>query len=253
MSWLPSDMKKSIVMIGEPDVKSETSFSCDPAGSGALIRYKENLWVVTAKHVIEKIHDPTMMFNDIHGRIKGYRTSYLSNKFSWEWKYHTDKDVDLAIIRFGIELGEDDVKFIPSDLFIEFDYVNDGEDVFFIGFPLGLTNQKKITPAIRQGCVSLQIASEMKWGKIRYPPKTILIDGQVSSGNSGSPVFRKPTIAPSPYAIGPSQPSLFGIVIGHIQSKIYNLDDIPMPIARENSGLGIVSATDHIITLLDQY
>lgn len=237
MAWLSPDMKKTIVMIGEP---RSNMLSARPVGSGTLIRNENRFFVITVKHVIKTISDPLIIFNDVKGRIKGYRTSYLKSELGSEWKYHHDNEVDLAAIRFGYEEGDDDVRIIPSDMFIEFKDIIDGEDVFFMGFPLGLTNLNMITPAVRQGCVSLKLNSETKIGEIRYAPKTIIIDGQVSRGNSGSPVFRKS--APS------RTPILFGIVTSHIESIILDLHG--NPIAKENSGLGIVSSADHIIDLI---
>ena len=241
-------MKKSIVMIGERD---EIEPIARPVGSGALLRYEKYLFVATAKHVVENISDPLILFNDIKGRIKGYRTSYLTNEFGFEWKYHSDNEVDLAAIRYGYEKDDDDIKVIPSSMFNEFHNIEEGEDIFFMGFPLGLTNLNKITPAIREGCVSLKLDSETIIRKIRYAPKTIIIDGQVSSGNSGSPVFRKPIIEYATRELGPLLPVLFGIVTSHIESIIKDLNG--NPIAKENSGLGIVSSTNHIIDLLDEF
>jgi len=247
MSWLPSDMKKSIVMIGERD---ENEPIARPIGSGALLRFEKYLFVVTAKHVVENISDPLILINDVKGRIKGYKTSNFTSEFGFEWRYHSDKEVDLAAIRFGYEKDVDDVKVIPPNMFNEFSNVEEGDDVFFMGFPLGLTNLNKLTPAIRQGCVSLKLDSEIIIGKMRYAPKTIIIDGQVSSGNSGSPVFRKPVIEYHTRKLGPLPPQLFGIVTAHVESKIFDLNK--KPIAKENSGLGIVTATDHIIDLLEK-
>ena len=44
-------------------------------------------------------------------------------------------------------------------------------------------------------------------------------------------------------------PVFIGILTSHIASIIKDLNDIP--IARENSGLGIVSSTNHIKELID--
>ena len=77
------------------------------------------------------------------------------------------------------------------------------------------------------------------------------MDGQVSSGNSGSPVFMKPTfIDVERRSIGQYHPpKLFGIVTSHIASIINDLND--RPIARENSGLGMISSVDRLIELLE--
>lgn len=247
MTWLQPELKKTIVMISDGTAEN----FAEPKGSGALIHYKKKYLVISARHVIEKISNPVILFNNKNNKIIGKDCNQLREEYGFEWVYHPNEHVDLAIFPFGI--GEEyDIKFVTEKTFLTFDEIREGVDVFFLGFPLGLSQKQTITPVVRQGCVSLKIINTTIINRITYEKKTILIDGNISAGNSGSPLFTKPSfidmeklrIDEFKYA------KLCGIVTGHIQSIIKGFND--EPIARENSGIGIISSIDHFIDLFEQ-
>ena len=95
---------------------------------------------------------------------------------------------------------------------------------------------------IRQGCVALKFKVEREWNKVVYAPKTILIDANISAGNSGSPLFRRPDL-------GDNVARLYGIITSHITSSIFDYGG--KKIGKENSGLGIATSIDHIIDLIE--
>lgn len=239
MTWIPSDLKKTIILIGE---KQPNSAGAQPKGSGVLIKHKGNSYVVTAKHVIEKINNPIFIVDNKKGGILLRSTQVIREKFGCEWINHPNDEVDLSIFHFITYRGVEDLLSVEISDFRRFIDIVDGDDVFFMGFPLGLTQSERITPLIRQGCVALKFDLRGTWQKVTYASKTILIDGNISAGNSGSPIFSKPTIM-SPKV------SLYGIITSHLTSPIYDFGGLP--IGRENAGLGIASSIDHIIDLLD--
>jgi len=247
MSWLPVEMKKAILMIGEETKIDQVR----PAGSASLIQYQGSIYVVSAKHVIENLRNPVITFNNLQGGITGRKTSDLTEHLGYRWISHPDPNVDIAIIPFGTDISIDDILAIDERLLYNYEQIYDGEDIFFMGFPLSLSSRQKITPVIRQGCIALKFDEETRIEDIIYPKKTFIIDGQVSSGNSGSPVFRKPSfIDMANRSIGKYMPPVFmGIITSHIASTLYDFNN--RPIARENSGLGIVSSINHIKDLLD--
>lgn len=220
-------------MIGEGEPR------VSPKASGALIKYRKKDYIVTAKHVVQNIPDPIFVFNNKSGDIIRRSTQNLNERFGFEWVSHSDVNVDLSIIPFPVT-REDDILSLGE--FQSFNDINEGDDVFFMGFPFGLSQSERITPLIRQGCVSLKFEIEKIWRNIRYAPKTILIDGHVSAGNSGSPVFRKPTL-------GDTKARLYGVITSHITSDV--LDVRGRSIGRGNSGLGIASSIDHVIDLIE--
>lgn len=149
MSWLPSDIKKTVVMIG--DIKEEGVAL--PAGSGVLVNYQGKHYAISAGHVIRGLDDPVVIFNDKTGAPTGRMTSELSRRFGVNWEYHPDDRVDLTAIPFGINTETDDLRVLPEDMFQDYAGINDGEDVFFMGFPLSLSRRDTIVPVIRQGCI----------------------------------------------------------------------------------------------------
>lgn len=235
MTWFPSNLKKTVLMIGEGEPR------VTPKGSGALVSHKEQLYAITAKHVVQNIPNPIFVYNSKSGYRIRLSTNKLTEKLGHEWVHHSDVNVDLSIIPFALT-QEHDLKAMSSDSFQSFNNINDGDEVFFMGFPFGLSQSERITPLIRQGCVSLKFEIEKIWRGIRYAPKTILIDGNVSAGNSGSPVFRKPTF-------GDNVARLYGVITSHIASDIFDYQG--RAIGRENSGLGIAASIDHILDLIE--
>ena len=235
MTWIPSDLKKTILMIGEGEPRVA------PKGSGALVNHRGTLYAITAKHVIQNIPNPIFVYNNKSGEITRLPTHTLTETHGVEWVNHPDLNVDLSIIPFSVTINHD-LKAMSSDDFQSFNNINDGDEVFFMGFPFGLSQSERVTPLIRLGCVSLKFEIEKIWRTIRYAPKTILIDGNVSAGNSGSPVFRKPTPLDN-------KAKLYGVITSHMTSDIFNV--LGRAIGKENSGLGIASSIDHVIDLIE--
>ena len=222
-------------MIGEGEPR------VSPKGSGVLISHRSKFYAITAKHVVQNIPNPIFVYNSISGGRLRLPTNRLTEKLGYEWVNHSDENIDLSIIPFALT-DNHDLKAMSSDSFQSFNNINDGDEIFFMGFPFGLSQTEGITPLIRLGCVSLKLEIEKIWRGIRYPPKTILIDGNVSAGNSGSPVFRKPTS-------GDKVARLYGVITSHIASDISDYQG--NIIGRENSGLGIAASIDHILDLIE--
>jgi len=227
MTWLPLDLKKTIVMIADETAESFAK----PKGSGALIHYKKKYLIITARHVIKNISNPVILFNDKNNEIIGKDCNQLREDYGFEWVYHPNEHVDLAIFPFGVS-EEYDVKFVSEKSFLKFDEIREGEDVFFMGFPLGLSQKKTITPVVRQGCVSLKFTNKTIIGNITYAKNSVLIDGNISSGNSDSPLFTKPTfIDIEKLSIGKFKDAkLCGFVTGHIESRIKDFNSNPIAI-----------------------
>lgn len=235
MTWIPSDLKKTILMIGEGEPR------VTPKGSGALVRHKNKIYAITAKHVVQNISNPMLLFNSKSEGILRLPTHDLTERLGVEWVNHSDVNIDLSIIPFALTENHD-ILVLDSGSFQSFNNINDGDEIFFMGFPFGLTLSERITPLIRLGCVALKFENEREWGGVRYAPKTILIDGHVSAGNSGSPIFSKPTLSDR-------HARLYGVITSHITSNIFDFSG--KAIGRENSGLGIAASIDHIIDLIE--
>jgi hypothetical protein len=61
------------------------------------------------------------------------------------WIFHQNREVDVAIIPFGFDLSNDDITFIPDNLFLAPDELLEGYDVFFLSHQPGIEIKQKIS------------------------------------------------------------------------------------------------------------
>jgi len=144
---------------------------------------------VTAKHVVVdpqtgKFTDSGMLafFNLRDGKIGSRSIDKLKGDLAVNWIFHKNGDVDIATIPFGLNPKRDDVKTIPENLFLSTDRLFELYDVFFLSYQPGIQPQKRISPVIRSGTISLI-----------NDDQTFYIDASAFPRNSGSPVFLKPS------------------------------------------------------------
>jgi S1-C subfamily serine protease len=152
-----------------------------------------------------------------------------------EWKTHAQQD--LAATLFPANSTFDLTRF-PSELLEDFQNIREGDDIFFLGFPLtlGVTTTARVTPIVRTGTVAL-----------KNEDQTFLIDASVFPGNSGSPVFFKPCpiqFGSQGLEIGRVRPAkLIGIVtssVTYTDTAVSVQTGNPRITFEENSGLGSV-------------
>jgi hypothetical protein len=184
MQDLINQLKKTIVFLGV----QTSSGKIQPRATGFLLNIQGIFHLATAKHVVV---DPTtggwldadmsVFFNLKGGGVGSRRLSSLKKMFGVEWLFHENKKIDVAIIPFGLE-ETDDVMTIPDNLFLTTDNLFELCDVFFLSYQPGIEITNRISPVIRQGMISLI-----------NEDKTFYIDGAAFPGNSGSPVFLKPS------------------------------------------------------------
>ena len=108
--------------------------------------------------------------------------------------------------------------------------LNEGDEVFIIGYPQGFYQDRKNWPVVRQAVVA-QIQPYL-----RGSASTFLIDGSVFGGNSGGPVVTKPQMMSIAGTQQLDMNALVGMVSGHVTSGS----------AAENADLGIVVPPDKI-------
>lgn len=123
------------------------------------------------------------------------------------WISHPEKDIAATICPMNSET--DDFKRFSEALFEEFANVKEGDDIFFLGFPLGIVVPSKVTPIVRSGMVALKADDD-----------TFLIEANAFPGNSGSPIFFKPCpfeMRPDGLSLGRVRPpKLIGIMTDYI-------------------------------------
>ena len=185
MHALIDEIKKTIVFLGKITEKKEIQFHA----TGFLVNIQNTFHLVTAKHVVvnpgtdEFIDSGTLAFFNLKdGKFGSRCLDEIKKNFAVNWIFHENRNVDITIIPFGLDPRKDDVKTIPDNLFLSTDRLFELYDVFFLSYQPGIQSQKRISPVIRNGTISLI-----------NDDKTFYIDAFAFPGNSGSPVFLKPS------------------------------------------------------------
>ncbi len=165
-------------------------------------------------------------------------------------RYYTDEDVavDVAVSPYyfdGRYMDKTDWWGYPPRLFLtksemvanteDEQPLNEGDEIFTVGFPVGFQNDVKNWPAVRQGVVA-QIQPYLR-GTAQF----FLVDASVFGGNSGGPVVTKPQPMGIKGTRWLKRNSLIGMVSGH---KVN-------PNTGENADLGMVIPLDTINETID--
>ena len=180
-----TDLKKAVVFLGRinPDGKPHIY------ATGFLVNVQGTSHLLTAKHVVVnkltgKMEDENLLafFNFKGGGVAVRPIADMKKKFAIDWIFHKDPKVDVAMLPFLINSAEDDVRIVSDNLFIDPKYLAELYDVFFLSYQPGIEPKGKITPIIRNGIISLI-----------NDDGSFYVDASVFPGNSGSPVFLKPS------------------------------------------------------------
>ena len=247
---LVKDIKKTVVFIGDINKEGIPRFYA----TGALVKIHNIYHLITAKHIIKdketgELKDGKMLvfFNSKDGNIKSRPISNAKLELNVNWIFHRNTEVDIAIIPFAIDEDEDDMLVIPDDLFLLSNNICELYDVFFLSYQPGIELIKKISPIFRSGIIS-----------IINDNKTFYIDASAFPGNSGSPVFTKPspiTFRKDGISIGGDQIGgkfigIIGEYITYREVAISAQTGRARVIFEENTGLSKVWSTDLIDEIL---
>lgn len=242
--WLPEDWPKTVVLLEERTV-GDTGESFRPLGTGCLLGYQGVSTLVTAAHVLSGAGEVFVSFNRKVGGVGKRPLVDVEAELGCSWQTLADAGADVAVIPVAFDRAQDDVKVIPESLFEFAEGLEESQDVFFLGFPLGVRNVGDVRPLVRAGIVAL-----------KRDDRTLLIDGNVFPGSSGSPVFLKPTMIDlKTRSLGRIEPARFiGIISGYLPYEdvaVSSQSRRPRVVFEENSGLGVVESTDRIREALE--
>jgi S1-C subfamily serine protease len=153
------------------------------------------LFLVTNRHVVcDRNYLPNVITITLHSdendmtQNKEYLI-HLYNKITPIWRSSDHPEVDVVAIPIDRkDFASLDIKYIsfasnnllPKDLQLEV-----GEDVFIMGYPLGIYDEVHNLPVIRGGTISS--AYPILWNRRPY----FLVDANLEEGTSGSPVLTK--------------------------------------------------------------
>ena len=241
---LDAGTRETVVFLGElvpPESPSPADAPVTPSffGTGFLIQVDDIFYVVTAKHVVEGFvksgHDPERFVVGVNLRTgQGFLQPLVAIQRQFGVQWVLSPDTDIAVHPFAVS-KDFNVRVVSKDSFLPKDAVGELQDVFFVSYHPGLAGEGKITPILRRGMVSLITDTK------------IYLDAFVFPGNSGSPVYTKPspvTFSQGAAVVGdPIGCRLLGLIGAYIpyQEVAISLQTKrPRVIFEENTGLAEV-------------
>lgn len=259
MSLIPSSFLDTVVALGVPDQNGSVKFTATGFLYGHPVEKNEKgvqqywTFLVTNRHVIADATELWVRFNGpMSASPKSYPLPVGSSTMATHWTFHPDLDVDVAVLvidAIGEPLIDVKLSFISGSPVTSLEELREsefgeGNEIFVLGYPLGLAGDEQNYVIVRQGIV----ARIRDW--YDSSSKFFLIDSSIFPGNSGGPVIAKPMIRYSnsrPRFI--RLPKLIGMVSGYLPYQ-----DIawsrqtghPKLISEENSGLATVVPIDAI-------
>jgi len=249
--YLLDQIKKTVIFLGFVDENGRILQS----GTGFLVNISNVFFLVTAKHVIvnpqkDNFQDKGMLafFNGKDGKKRPLSIDSLKDNYHFQWIFHQNKNVDIAMLPFGIDPENDDLLAIADSSFLSTE-LYEGYDIFFLTYHPELGLHTKVTPLLRNGTISLINGDN-----------TFLIDAAAFPGNSGSPVFLKPSAIryneQGNFVMGKDE--LGGKFLGIIGSYVPYQDVAvstqtgqPRVIFQENTGLSMVWSVSFIKEIME--
>lgn len=237
MSLILPSFLDNVVALGIPDSGGEDAINFVATGflyghfadKGEDKKPKYYPLLVTNRHVINGCQDLLVRLNGSKGPILWRPSS---------WTTHPDAEVYVAIAPFHPESAEGFGSWFLSDHHV---YLQEGlkkvgfmegDEVYTLGFQLGLAGDERNYVIVRQGIV----ARLRDWFDQRS--NTVLIDAFVYPGNSGGPVITKPTMFS--YVETRPHTKLMGMVSAYVPYQDFARSDQTgrvVAVSTENSGL----------------
>lgn len=150
--------------------------------------------LVTARHVLDSIStdSATIIFRvqtsegafQPHPQLVEIRKNGVP-----KYLVHPDSTIDLAVMVVAIPMQAADVVLPMSRNFIATQaeyrkyWIHLGDEVFFLGYPLGMRSPQGAFPILRSGYISSYPILPLEQNPV------LLVDGDVFEGNSGGPVY----------------------------------------------------------------
>jgi hypothetical protein len=248
---LVNNINRTVVFLGDINKEGNPRFYA----TGALVKVQNIYHLITAKHVVldretGDFKDDKMLvfFNSKDGDIMSRPIENAKRDLDASWIFHTNPEVDIAIIPFGIDENKDDVLVIPDELFLLSSNIFELDDIFFLSYQPGIGSKRKISPIFRSRIIS-----------ITNDDKSFYIDASSFPGNSGSPVFIKPspiTFNEKGISIGSDQLGgkfigIIGEYVTYQEVAISSQTGRARVIFEENTGLSKVWSVDFIKEIID--
>lgn len=209
--WLGRITRKCTLPILERRQGTEHSFQ----GSSFVLRHNHVNYIVTAKHVIEKLRNPCILFPTIDRKWQSVSTIDMSRELGLKWIYHPD-GLDLAAIPFRI-LKNFDFIYIDEEMWnIKYSY-KIGDHVAHLGYPNG--DHANYTDGT-QAFFAIAMPGEI----INIDESRITTRSDGEGGASGGPLFLSRGESISPVLIG----VILEAVLNHSGQYTYKTKSLPI-------------------------
>lgn len=245
--------KQTVVFLGVvKDPPKAPAQAAEPVftGTGFLVAVEGITYLVTAKHVVLQIlsvpGSPEKMIaaaNLKTGQMTVLSFAEQQRQHRAGWIIHQNADV--AMIPFALPPTLN-ARVIPERDFLPVDALQELQEVFYFSFQPDLDLKERITPITRRGMVSLI-----------QDARTVILDAFTFPGNSGSPVFIRPSpvgFAEGGVVVAAGVDCKFiGLVGGYIpyrEAAISQQTGRPRVVFEENTGLAVMITVDAINELI---
>ncbi len=261
MSLITEYFFDTVVALGIPSPDNSIRYTATgflygyPAGKNEKGEPAYWVFLVTNRHVVEGSTDIIVRFNALPGaESPTYRISMNDSEQTTHLVVHPDSELDVAVLVIDAFVPKMEESGIKRSFVCEGAHTTtldemrnsefgEGNEVFVLGFPLGMAGITQNYVILRQGT----IARIRDW--YRDDAKSFLIDSLIFPGNSGGPVFSKPVFAS--YGGKPHLGlKLIGMVSGYLPyTEIASSPQTGRPkiVFEENSGLAEVVPIDAIL------
>lgn len=208
----------------------------------------KDLILVTNQHVLHDKDSLSVRLNLIPNELKFETLEAivpLKTPRGLTWRA-LSPDIDVAAMRVVLPLLDSTIVLetisIGNSMILPRDSLLVGEDVLYLGFPIGISGNLRNTPVLRRGLVSLTKSDELANG-------TFLVEAQALPGNSGGPVFRREYVMFDSSQVVQVRSGLIGIMTAYKPTleTYYDQNLQPRIALSVHSGLSIVYDTDIVM------
>jgi S1-C subfamily serine protease len=258
---------KSVVAIGT--INKRKKFICSATGFlvGFLAKNSKNpakrayyIFLLTNRHVFEGKDGVHLRFNTRNGKSEIIPQALQFPNKELRWLAHPSQKVDLALLNVspqGLAKHEIDYVFLNEEFFA---YQRNfgrmgiavGDEVFTLGFPMGVAGITQNFPYVKVGIIS-RFDKELLRSR-----RAFLIDSSILPGNSGGPVLLKPTNMALTNTKSVSSVYLLGAITGYLPYKeeLWTFQTNPpsvVSLEREHSGLSFVVPMDYARQIFNRW
>jgi len=209
------------------------------------------IFLVTNRHVFEGAEVLWLRFDKKENSGTARFPIYLKQNNETKWLAHKNTKVDLAMLtishQFLNDQGVDWLFFNEEMIAYQKDFedigIELGDELFILGFPMGLSGSLQNFAIVRSGTIA-RVDEE-----IVKREKYFLIDSTIFPGNSGGPVLLKPELASLTNTKAVNSVYVLGVVSGYklYKEPLYSHQSNPPSVGAvsiENSGLAVIVPMD---------